>query len=106
MQTQSQWMELYKNVLNLTSDGQLARHWNMKSCEISLIHSNRRRLTTAQKLMIANALEIDPVQVFVSCDWDKVKDHDREFAKSEYFKSAMKTYRGDPPRSFYKKRRY
>ena len=56
--------------------------------------------------MIANALEIDPVQVFVSCDWDKVKDHDREFAKSEYFKSAMKTYRGDPPRSFYKKRRY
>lgn len=106
MQTQHDWMEAYKAALEMTSDGQLARHWGMLSCEISSLHKNIRKLSTPQKIMIANALNIDPIQIFISCDWDKIKEHEKEFAKSEYFKSVMKTYRPEVPRGFYKRRRF
>lgn len=106
MQTQAQWMELYKKRLGLSSDRKLSMHWNTTTAEIRQLKIDKRKLSVARKIMIAQALEIDALQVFISCEYYKAREDEKEFLKTEYFKSVIKTYSMEVPTAFYKKRRF
>ena len=106
MQTQEQWMNLYKQELGITSDRKLSFHWNTTTAEIRQLKTGKRKLSVARKLMIAQALDLDPIQIFVSCEFYKAREDEKEFLKSEYFKSVIKTYNVRVPVGFYKRRRF
>ena len=105
MQTQEQWMNLYKQELEIPSDRQLSIHWNTTTAEIRQLKTGKRKLSVARKLMIAQALDLDPMQIFISCEFYKAREDEKDFLKSEYFKSVIKTYNVRVPVGFYKKRR-
>ena len=106
MQTQEQWMNLYKQELEIPSDRQLSIHWNTTTAEIRQLKTGKRKLSVARKLMIAQALDLDPMQIFISCEFYKAREDEKDFLKSEYFKSVIKTYNVRVPVGFYKKRRF
>ena len=106
MQTQEQWMNLYKEELGITSDRKLSFHWNTTTAEIRQLKTGKRKLSVARKLQIARALDLDPVQIFVSCEFYKAREDEKDYLKSEYFKSVIKTYNVRVPVGFYKRRRH
>ena len=106
MQTQAQWINLYKEELGIISDRKLSFHWNTTTAEIRQLRTGKRKLSVARKLMIAQALDLDPIQIFVSCEFYKAREDEKEFLKSEYFKSVIKTYNVRVPVGFYKRRRF
>lgn len=106
MQTQAQWIDLYKREKNIESDYKLGLHWGFGTAEMAQLRRGSRKLPLAKKIMIAQALSLDPLQVFISCEYYKAREDEQEFLKTEYFKSVMKTYNVAVPVGFYKKRRF
>ena len=106
MQTQADWLRRYKDALNIRSDYKLAEHWQTTRAEISHLNTGRRKLSLSKKLHIAQVLELDPIQILVSCDWKKARESEKESLGNEYMKSLVRTYKTDVPSSFYKKRKF
>ena len=99
-------MELYKKEKCIPSDRQLAFHWNTTTAEIRHLKIGKRKLSVAIKIMIAQALTIDPMQIFISCEYYKAREDEKEYLTSEYFKSVIKTYNVAVPVGFYKRKRF
>lgn len=91
MQTQSQWIDLYKLHTNLRSDYKLAKHWQVEPSRICQYRANRLRLTLAQCLQIADALGIEPLEVITSVEYRRVRELDKEQVKTAYFDALLKT---------------
>ena len=106
MQTQAQWINLYKEELGIISDRKLSFHWNTTTAEIRQLRTGKRKLSVARKLQIARALDLDPVQIFVSCELYKAREDEKEYLKTEYFNSVIEAYNVRGPVGFYKRRRH
>lgn len=91
MQTQSQWIDLYKLHKNIYSDYKLAKHWQVEPTRICQYRTNRLRLTLAQCLQIADTLHIEALEVIASVEYRRTRELDKEYVKNAYFDALSKT---------------
>ena len=73
---------MYKEELGIISDRKLSFHWNTTTAEIRQLRTGKRKLSVARKLQIARALDLDPVQIFVSCEFYKAREDEKDYLKT------------------------
>lgn len=88
---QKAWIELYKQQNNIKSDYQLAKKWCVCASFISQLKRDRLRMILEQKLMIAESLGIDVVEIIASIELNKKKYFNNERIKKHYFDALAKT---------------
>ena len=91
MQSQSQWLDMYKRMMYIRSDYKLAKKWQTSASRISQIRRNRLRLTMAECLKIANALEIDPLEILAGLEYHRCKEQEKDLIKETYYDALVKT---------------
>lgn len=92
MYSQNELLDLYKNALMLRSDFQLAKTWQIEQSRICQYRTGRLWLTLEQQLMIADALNVEPLEIIISVDFQKKRTNkDSEVLKKHYFEVLKKS---------------
>ena len=91
MQSQSQWLDMYKRMMYIRSDYKLAKKWQTSASRISQIRRNRLRLTMAECLKIAHALERDPLEILAGLEYHRCKEQEKDLIKETYYDALVKT---------------
>lgn len=91
MQSQKFWLEHFKTRKNLYSDYQLAKYWGIPACVVSQYQRQRLKLPIAKCLEIAEALNINPLEVIISVYYSRANEKDKDYLKDIYFTVATQT---------------
>ncbi|MBF0803309.1 MULTISPECIES: hypothetical protein [unclassified Neisseria] len=91
MQSQSQWLDMYKKIASISTDYKLAQKWHTSSSRISQIRKGRLKLSFAECLIIAQTLEIDPLEILAALAYPAAKVHEKDLVKDVYFDALVKT---------------
>ncbi len=92
MRNQHDWIEIYKQHKNLQSDYRLAMIWGVHRSRISKYKSGVLHLELEKVLLIAETLQIDPLEVIVSIEFSRPKTSlENEVLKRHYFEAMKKT---------------
>lgn len=91
MYSQSQWLDLYKFRLSIGSDYRLAKRWGLPQSYISQYRRERLRLPLALMLMIAEELEIEPLEIISALEIKRTSEKFKEAIKGAYFDALVKT---------------
>lgn len=91
MQSQSQWLDMYKKMASISTDYKLAQKWQTSSSRISQIRKGRLKLSFAECLIIAQTLEIDPLEILAALAYPAAKAHEKDLVKDVYFDALVKT---------------
>ena len=82
---------MYKTMVRICSDYQLARKWQTSASRISQIRRGRLKLSFAECIAIAEALQIDPLEILAGLAYKAAKPHEREAVKRVYYDALVKT---------------
>lgn len=91
MLSQNQWIDLYKAYASISTDYKLAQEWGIDSSRISQYRKNRLRLTFAQCIKIADTMEINPLEILASLEYERAREEEKEFVKNVYFDALVLT---------------
>lgn len=91
MQSQSQWLDMYKNMACIYTDYALAKKWQTSTSRISQIRKGRLKLSFAECLTIAECLQIDPLEILAGLAYKTAKPHEIETVKRVYYDALLKT---------------
>lgn len=89
MQNTAQWLDWYKSHQNLYSDYQLAKHWQVQTAYISQLRKGKRRLPLAFILQIANALQIDALEIITALEYPRACEQHQKIIKRAYFDALL-----------------
>lgn len=91
MQSQRQWLDIYKNIVSIRSDYELAKRWQTSASRISQIRKGRLKLSFAECITIAEALQIEPLEILAGLAYKAAKPHEQETVKRIYYDALIKT---------------
>ncbi len=91
VRNQKDWIEMYKSACFLRSDYALAKKWQMHTGKLARIKNGRLRLPLKYQLMIAEELEIEPLEIIVSIECEKKNISNDEILKHHYFGALIKS---------------
>lgn len=91
MHSAAAWLDMFKDARNIQSDYRLAKTLGLPRQYIPQIRAGRMRLRLANILQIAEALQVQPLEIIVSLEFKKAKPHEVERLKDWYFKETVKT---------------
>lgn len=88
MRNQKDWIEYYKQQKAICSDYRLAQIWQVSRAKISQYKSGRLRLPLQYQIIIADALNIEVIEIITSIEYNK-KPNDT--VKKAFFLSLKRT---------------
>lgn len=91
MQTINGWLNLFKSHMNFYSDYQLAKHWQIAPTCITQYRRQRLRLPLVFALEIAAVLQIEPLEIIVSLEFQRANELHKPALVDWYFCAANKT---------------
>ncbi|WP_146135132.1 hypothetical protein [Neisseria iguanae] len=78
-------------MLSIRSDYRLAAKWQTSPSRISQIRRGRLKLSFAECLEIAAALQIEPLEILAALAYPAAKHHEQEAVKRVYYDALVKT---------------
>ena len=91
MQFQNQWLDMYKKMVSIRTDYKLAQKWQTSASRISQIRKDRLKLSFAECITIAEALQIEPLEILAGLAYRAAKPHEQETVKRVYYDALVKT---------------
>ena len=88
LRNQRDWIEYYKLQLAIKSDYRLSQIWKVSRAKISQYKSGRLRLPLQYQIIIADALQIEIIEIIASIEMHR-KPNDT--VKRAYFMALKKT---------------
>ena len=87
MHNQSYWLDRFKEAKGFTSDYQVGKHWAKNTAQMSQIRSGKTKLTFGACLEIAEALNIDPIEILAALEFQRTDDeYERDIIKKHFFR--------------------
>lgn len=71
MRNQREWIEYYKRQMAIKSDYRLSQIWEVSRAKISQYKSGRLRLPLQYQIIIADALDIEVIEIVASIEYNK-----------------------------------
>lgn len=91
MQTQTQWIDIYKKAACIRTDYALAKKWQTTTSRISQLRRDRQRLSLAECLEMAETIGIDPLEILTAIEYRRARPHEKACLKNCYFDALLKT---------------
>lgn len=91
MLSQSDWLDRYKLATGIQSDYRLAKNLNLPKHYINQLRQNRIRLRLATVLQMAEAMRIEPLEIMISLEFARCREHERPRLIDWYFAETIKT---------------
>lgn len=71
MRNQREWIEYYKRQMAIKSDYRLSQIWEVSRAKINQYKSGRLRLPLQYQIIIADALDIEVIEIVASIEYNK-----------------------------------